>query len=320
MRKSVPVILLIAAFLLVSCGPAVTPAAGPVGEGGEVFTIALPRIVVDFNAQGQPSVMGLDLNMVTSLTGMDFSKQGLNKFYIDWMRSANVQHVELRNSENGVYIFVNGKAMPYLGWSDASLQRASDLAGLLNIGNTEMVGKFLPIVRRLGLDLVLRFPSQPGQTEIPLAPLDAKLAAKPSSQPPSTVVQFEVKYDQSGTPAILGITPYDFQSMGLSLGATNLDKSAIAMLQKNNIQSLELRGKQDGLYVYVNGEALPNLVWDDTFLTNAAQVYGQMNDQRYQVVQVITQMLPLVNKADVGVLVHFPVAAGQAVKPARMHQ
>jgi len=294
-----------------------TPATGPATEGGEVFTIALPRIEVAFDDQGSPSLAGVDMQTLASLTGFDARNLRLNKFYTDWMKNAGIQHIELRQGGDGIYVFVNGKPMPYLAWSDASLQRVPDLASLLNVPNTEGLRKFLPIVRRLGLDMVLQFPHT--GAAIPLADPNAikNIAAKSSGAAPSAVAQFELKYDQNGTPAVLGITPYDLAAMGLNLGATNLSPAAIELLQKNNIQSLELRSKDDGVYVYVNGQPLPNIAWDDSLLTNVSQVYGQMNDQNQMIVKTIQQLLPLVNKADMGILVHFPVAPGKTVIPAK---
>jgi len=260
MRKSLFGLFLIVTLLLAACGPAMTPAT-TTGEGGEVFTIALPRIVVDYNEAGTPSIGGVDLAQVAKFTGVDLRRLSLPKQYVDWMRNANVQHVELRQGGNGVFVFVNGKPMPYLGWDDASLQRAGDVAGILNVKNADTIRKFLPIARRLGLDLVLRFPKQSGASEIALASPDSitKLAAKGPSEPSSAVMQFEVKYDQKGTPAVLGITPYDLMAMGINPGSTNLAPTYMQWLQKNNIQTVELRGKGDGVYVYINGQPPPTL-------------------------------------------------------------
>jgi len=320
MRKSLFALLLVVTLLLAACGPAMTPATTTT-EGGEVFTIALPRIVVDYNEAGTPSIGGLDLAQVAKFTGFDLRSMTLPKMYLDWMRNANVQHIELRQGGDGMFVFVNGKPMPYLGWDDASLQRASDVAGILKVQNSDAIRKFLPIVRRLGLDVVMRFPKQAGAAEIPLASpdiLNQMAAAKAAVPPASAVMQFEVKYDQNGTPAVLGITPYDLMAMGINPGSTNLSPTYLQWLQKNNIQNLELRGKGDGVYVYVNGQPLPNVVWNDALLTNLADVYGQMNDPNQPMVQLVKGLLPLVNKADVAVLIHFPVAAGQATIPAKM--
>lgn len=324
MRKPVVFVLLVVTLLLSACGPAVRPAAGPVTEGGEVFAIALPRIVVDYDLQGNPSIEGLDLGYIDRLSGANLSGNlRLQAGYPQWMMRANVQHVEVRQAGNGVTVFVNGKPMPYVAWDDASLQKTTDLVGMMTGGqlNTSLIGRFMPIVRRLGVDTVMRFPRQPGVAEIPLADANAtgNVVTKASGRPASALVQFEIKYDQNGVPAILGISAAELLANGISLGNSALSPQAIQTLQTGNVQSLELRGKEDGVFVYVNGEPLPNIAWDDTLLNNVADVYGQMNDQTVREVQVVKQLLPMVNKADLGVLIHFPVAPGKQPIAVKMH-
>lgn len=319
MRKSVWVVLTIVTLLLSACGPAMQPATGPETEGGEVFMVALPRIELSFDANGNPSVLGLSLAQLGAYVGVNAQAYALPKFYVDWMTAANVQHMELRQTGNGIGMWVNGKALPHVGWSDASLQKTSDLMGLFNVQNTAMIRKFLPIVRRLGLDLVLRFPAQAGAAEIPLVDPDeaVKQAAVPSGEPASAVVQFEVKYDESGVPGILGISAADLAAMGIQAPLA-LHPAYLDLLKRNNIQNMELRGKEDGLFLYVNGEPLPNIVWDDQYLNNAADVYAQMNPQS-PYVQMARTILPLVSRADIAVMVHFPVAEGQKPIAAKMH-
>jgi hypothetical protein len=295
------------------------PAAGPQTESGEVFTVALPRIEVAFDADGSPSILGLNMADLAKYTGMDASAYKLPKFYVDWMTAANVQHIELRQTGNGVGLWVNGKAMPHIGWDDASLQKTSDLMAMLNVPRTDMLRKFLPIVRRLGLDLVLRFPVAAGQAEIPLVdPNEAvKQAANPSTAPASAVVQFEIKYDDNGVPGILGISAADLAAMGIQAPLA-MSPAYLDLLKKNNIQNMELRGKADGLFLYINGEPLPNIVWDDTYLNNVADMYAQMNPQS-PYIGVAKTVLPMVSRGDIAIMVHFPVAEGQTPIAAKMH-
>jgi hypothetical protein len=295
------------------------PATGPETESGEVFIIALPRIVIDFDSAGSPSMLGIKLQDLERLTGASFGSLQLNKFYVDWMTNANVQHIELRQTGNGVAFMVNGKPMPHIAWNDQSLQKVSDVAALMQVPDTELIAKFLPIVRRLGLDVVLTFPRQPGVAEIALMDSDEALKVQPvaADEPASAIVRFEVKYDTQGVPGVLGITASDLSARGISAPLA-MDTRYINMLQSRNIQNMELKGQGDGLFLYINGEPLPNIVWDDTFLTNAADLYVQMNpDSPY--IDVAKQLLPLVNNADVNVLVHFPRAANAAPIAARMH-
>jgi len=320
MQKSVWVVLVIVTLLLAACGPAMQPAAGPATESGEVFQIALPRIVVDFDAAGTPSIGGLKLSDLQRY-GIYAGNFQLSKFYIDWMQYANIQNIELRQTGNGIVLLINGKPLPHIGWSDESLKQMADLGTMFNVQNTQLLAKFLPIVRRLGVDLVVRVPPAAGVAEIPLANPDdvVKITAAQPSGPASAIVQFEIKYDENGVPGILGISAADLAAMGISAPLA-LAPDAIRTLQYNNIQTMELRGKGDGLFLYVNGTPLPNIVWDDRLLANTADLYAQMNPTApAQYIELAKTAVPLINKADIAIMVHFPLAAGAKPIAARMH-
>jgi len=318
MRKSVWVLLVITALLLAACGPAMQPATGPETETGEVFMIALPRIVIDFDEVGNPSVLGLKVADAGRLLGQDLSGLRLNKYYVDWMSAANVQHIELRQTGNGIALLVNGKLMPHVAWDDASLQQATEFAALFNVQGTEMIKKFMPIVRRLGLDITLRFPKRADVEEIPLATDEVAMAAAvPEEAPASAIIRFEVMYDHSGIPSILGISAQDLLAMGINLPLA-LHPGSLRTIQSNNIQHLELRGKADGLFVYMNGNPLPNLVWDNDLLSGAADLYAQMNPSS-PYIELAKALLPNIDNVDIDILVHFPLAAGATPIPAQMH-
>lgn len=321
MLKSAWVVMVVVALLVVGCGPAMQPAAGPATESGEVFMVALPRIEVEFDGTGTPSIAGVKMaDLARYGVAVDDSFK-LNPYYVNWMTNANVQHVEMRQTGNGLALFINGKPMPHVGWTDESLQQLSDFAGMVNLGNTAMLRKFLPIVRRLGLDLVLRFPRQPGAADVALMDPNEALAvtaAKPSG-PASAIVQFEVKYDKTGVPGILGISAADLAAMGINAPLA-MHPDVIRNLQQNNIQNMEIRGKGDGLFLYVNGTPLPNIVWDDAFLTNAADAWVQMNSAApQQWIEMVRTAVPLINKADIAIMIHFPLADGATPIAAKMH-
>lgn len=324
MRKPFPLVLLVFVLLLAACGPAMKPSVGPQTESGEVFLLALPRLVVDIDANGQPSALGVKLEDLGRLVGQDFSGYRLDKFYVDWMTAANVQHIELRQTGDGLALVVNGIPMPHIAWTDASLQRASEVAALFNTGGDQVmtaVKKLLPVVRRLGLDVVIKFPLRSDAKAIPLAdPSVAMAPAKPDKSDPVTMIYFEVKYDGNGVPAILGISAQELVAWGLldPNQPVALGRDAILALQARNIQYLELRTKPDGLFIYVNGEPLPNLVWDNTLLTNAGELYAQMNPTS-EYVELIKQLAPNLDNLDMAVLVHFPLAAGAKAIEIKRH-
>jgi hypothetical protein len=315
MRKTVLVLLTIVGLVLAGCGPAVMPQNAQT-DSGEQFVVALPQIVIDFDAAGNPSIMGMSLTDAGKMVGQDLSGLGLGNIYItpqikliDSLIAANVQNIELRQTGDGVAILVNGKQLPHLAWTDESLQQATDVAAMFNVQGLDLVKKVLPMVRRLGVNVVLRLPAAAGAEVIPLTDPNVPLPTpKPDDGADSIVAHMEVKYDDQGVPSIMGISARDLQAMGLNLPLA-LAPSVIESLKASNIQSMELRSKPDGIFVYANGVALPNLSWDNTMLLNAADLYGQMNPTS-PYIAAVKQFLPAINNLNIDLKLHFPLAAG----------
>jgi sulfur carrier protein ThiS len=316
MRKTVLVLLTIAGLILAGCGPAVIP-QNTQTESGEQFVLALPQLVIDFDAAGNPSIMGMDLAAAGAMIGQDLSGMSLNNMYVapgiklvDSLMAANVQTIELRQTGDGVAVLVNGKPLPHIAWTDESLQQMTDVAAMFNVQGLDLLKKVLPIVRRLGVNVVLRLPPAPGAEVIPLTDPNIPLPTPQADDGPDSIVaHMEVKYDGQGVPSILGISARDLQTMGLNLPLA-LAPSVIQALQANNIKTMELRSKPDGIFVYANDVALPNLSWDNTMLLNAADLYGQMNPTS-PYVAAVKQFLPAINNVNIDLLLHFPTADGQ---------
>jgi hypothetical protein len=324
MRRFVLVVLVLAGLLLASCGPAVLPAAAPQTESGETFVVALPRIVITFDDQGNPGVEGVALEEIARSLGvpLDLSQYRIDPFYPAWMKAANIQHIELRQTGDGIALLVNGALMPSLSFQDGSLQRISDIAPLLGQNGPaigQLLEKFAPLVQRLGLSIALKFPKQDGAQDIAYAPADTKVASlAPSTQAPSAVAKFEIKYDDQGVPSILGISARDLQALGVNANVA-LDPNVLTQLQSNNVQNIQLSSRSNGLYMYVNGNPLPAIAWDSAALNNAVQVYEQMNPGvPKQYLDLIKTFVPMLGQTDMSMMVHFPVAAGQTPIPVKM--
>ena len=321
LRKSW-VLFFILLLLLAGCGKAVEPPVASSIPSGEVFQIALPRIVIDVDSAGNPSVMGLSPVMLKAL-GVDVSSMQVPAATVEQMTKNNLQHVEIASVGDRLVMIVNGKPLPHLGWDQDTLKRSLDLADTLKVQDPKtmaLIKRVLPLVTRLGLDLVLRFPVQPGTAEIPLAETGAakKIALAPTTDPASLIAKFEVKFDEKGVPGIMGISGNDLAALGGgALGGLSPDM--IANLQSGNIQNMELRMKPDGLHIYVNGDPLPVIIWDTKLLANAFEAYGQISPDS-PILPVLKLFLPYLDRADVGILLHFPPAAGKDLIPAKMHE
>jgi hypothetical protein len=315
-------LLVVLGLLLAACGPAVIPANAPTLESGETFVVGLPPLVVTFDDAGKPGVEGVPIEAIASSLGMPVQLPALDPYYVNWMKNANIQHVELRQTGQGLALLVNGMMMPHLVWKNGELQAAGEMARLVGgpqgAAVADMLQKLAPILQRLGLSVVVKFPVAEGAEAIPMAGDDVVMAepATPDG-PPIAVAQFEVKYDDQGVPSIMGISAQDLAALGINAPLA-LAPAAIQQAQANNIQNLEVRSKGDGLYAYVNGVQLPALAWDEQMLSDAVDVYGRMNNIPPTYLDVIKQFLPMLSRTDVAVMVHLPIAEGQEAIPAKM--
>jgi hypothetical protein len=309
--------------MLAGCGPAMMPAAAPQAENGENFVVALPRLTVAFADDGTPGFEGLDVQKVASSVGVpiDLGAYRMDPAYVDWMKQAGIQHVELRQTGNGMAMLVNGKLMPHVSYEDGSLKAAGTMVKMLGPQYEQLgtlVEKLGPIAQRLGLSVAVKFPVADGTEEIAFASDEVVMATPvPAAGPASAVAQFEIKYDDQGVPSIMGISARDLANAGINAPLA-LAPYAIQQAQDSNIQALQLRSKGDGLHIYVNGIPLPAVSWDQVMLQNtldtAQRMYGHLGIDW----NMISQLVPLLSNTDIAIMVRLPVAAGQEVLPIKM--
>src|SRR4029450_6140458 len=153
-------------LILAGCGTQPTPLTDQSGD----FAVSLPRITVDVNADGVPSIAGISPDAVKAMTfgQVDLSNLRVPKEYVDWFTSANIQNVELVHKDDGLYLYVNGKPLPHLGWNSESFDAMGDLVsqtGVLAEPFASIVKMALPFVRNVGADVVIKFPAHEGAAE-----------------------------------------------------------------------------------------------------------------------------------------------------------
>jgi hypothetical protein len=313
MRKPVVVLLTIAVLILAGCGPAVMPAESPETKAGEQFVIALPRLVLNFDENGVPGVEGLPIEQIARSVGypLDLQAYRINPAYINWMTQSGIQHIELRPTGTGVALLINGKPMPHISFQDGALESSAGLVRLLGPQYEQMatlLQKLAPIVKRLGLSVVLKAPIKEGAQAIELAADEAALATpEPAEGPASAIMNFEITYDDQGVPSIMGISARDLASLGINAPLA-LHPYYIQQVQDNNIQYMQLRSKGDGLYIYLNGAPLPALAWDKGMLENTLDVAQQLYANVPIDWNLVKQFVPLLSNTDVSILMHLPKA------------
>ncbi|MCX7707890.1 MAG: hypothetical protein N2204_07770, partial [Anaerolineae bacterium] len=195
------------------------------------------------------------------------------------------------------------------------LEQAADLAGVMLGQDFSTVRKLLPLVRRLGLDVVVRLPKKAGVAEIPLISQEegARVAAKPTEGPATAIVKLDAKIDEQGLPLVFDLTASDLTALNLNL-APLFDQNTLARIKSANLQYLYIRSQPGALLFYANDKRLPHLVWDAQLLANAVTVYGQV-DPSSPYLKLLKEVAAGLDRADIDILLTLPTAPGAPAVP-----
>jgi len=299
-------LLLVLALFLSACGPAAPTAADDMTDSGHRFTLALPRLVIDIDAQGQPSLLGLGMDDLGRLTGMQLGDLAIDQATLDMVSSAGIQHIELAHSSDGIFLYANGKPLPHIAYGDG-LGNLGDVAGMFSIPYAGLIDLFAPLLQRTGLDIVLRFPLPSGATEIPLRDAaEAPQAVLAQAEEVKTRAVIELNYDVDGVPDLAGVTTRDIaEATGFSLAAAELDPAMIASMQAAGVKEVQLQSRADGIFISVNGMALPNVAWSNEVIENSADLYAQAFPAS-PYLKLVETFGPELNNADVDIIVNLP--------------
>lgn len=323
MRKSMFVLLLVALLITAACsGPAMVPSRSAQTEAGETFLIALPRIVLTADENGRLGLDGLPPALL-GMFGLDSLLGQVNPALVAQMQQANIQHLELRDTGDGLAIMVNGMPLPRLEWGEEGIQQLGDVLYLLggqSEGLQQLLTRLAPVIQRLGLSVAIKFPVAAGAAELPFATDEVALAAPRSLDvDPSMVAKFEVKYDDQGVPSIMGVSARDIAALtGNSALPLALSPDVIARAQAANIQNMQVTTGPTGVSLYLNGVPVPKLVWDQDMVGNVIDVASQMNPDLAGYNGTLKQLAPLLTNTSVSILLHFPLAEGVEALPVKM--
>ena len=271
-------LLIIAAMVLSACGPAVAPAADEVTPSGQRFLLSLPRLTIDFDSQGRPISGGFVIADVERLTCMQFQSIALTPFYVDWMTYTNVQHIELAHASNGIFLYANGEALPHLAWDSESLGNMASVMGVLNVPYSKLIGMLVPVIERTGLDLVVTFPLQEGAEAVALRDAGTAPQVLVAEDVASTLItHIDVDYDESGVPMMAGLSSRDILDQTGYWLPVELTPETIDLVQAYGIEEFRVMTAADGIFIMVNGAALPHIAWNTTALNSGVGLYAQMN-------------------------------------------
>jgi len=311
------IIMLAVALLTISCSAQATGGEVPESTLNIIDTAAnfipelnLPTLEIAYDQQGVPSVFGIKTTDVYRFTGIDLSFLQLPQAYIDWFVRSNLQHLEIEHTKNGLFLYANSQLLPSIGWNAESLDNGAELASMLGVQNASLIHRLVPVLERLGVDVVLRFPVASGNAPVELHARGVEPPTLADVEQPSAVVHLAVEYREDGLPSIMGLTSHDIAALtGTDLSFAELRDFQVAYLKDANLQNLEIETHADGLRVFVNGMELPRLAYSPEQLDVLVSLYGQMYAGYQPSPEFLRDALMMVQQADVDLVVEFPLAA-----------
>jgi len=312
------IVVLVVAMLLAGCGGKKEEVQQPKREG----PVLLPSLTVKLNEEGAPTVLGIPPKLLSTVLRQDVSAFSVPAETVKNLMDAGVQHAEFVVAGDGLYIFVNGQPMPYLVLDDQTRQSVGELLKLAGVDDkmATNVQNLLnnQFISRLGVPLVVKLPVPAGQPEIPVrakgpVPMVNTDQARASVTDPSLIAHVDVAVDDQGVPTLAGTSMSEmqgaFETAGLpvDLSGVRIDPTTIAGLTAGGIHLVQLETEPEGLYLYVNGNRLPRVAYDQARLQSALDLYGKLQPDSPNG-PLLKFFGPYLQPADVELLLSLPGA------------
>jgi hypothetical protein len=306
-----------------------------------IFIPAIP-IPVDIGEDGRVvKVGGVDAGTIDDLAEEMTGRPLIGRIaffdqdQIDWYKQANIQHVTVASRPGeGLFVLVNGQALPYLAWDGDSLDVLVDVLGkfqddgrgayLLEPDVYDAVAIGLPLLHSLGMRFDIRFPRDPDADEIPLpddSAFDAALTAAEVEEMPLQNANLDVEFmklegSDDWVPSLYGFTTVDFndaaQPLDWDIPEMRVRRDIRERIEVEGIEEIGFQTRADGVFFQVNGELLPHVAWSEATLSNLTtllwQLYppGSSLPEDAEWVPVVRATAPMYNDFDVAARFTFP--------------
>ncbi len=317
-------LLMVVALVLSGCAPRLgAGSAAALAEDPTELVIDLPALVVDIQMDGSPSIGNVPVAQLGQLAGVDLSTLRVDPATVKWMVDSNIQHIQVDNTANELLVLVNGQPIPSLKYDGAdTLVTTADVLSQFGLA-IPMAEKVLPIVQKLGVAVIVRFPVQPGVAVIPFVVEDPEtaMAAKQAQEeflaavgaPPR--VNLPLWFNEDGSWTLGGLTADEWQALtGVPFSSFRLDPNAVQNLAAMGIETLVVSTDQEGIHIAINGKQMPTLDWSDGKALHMLNVADQLGlwdmvapgMDMGEVLATVRELLPALQTADVDLVLHLP--------------
>ena len=310
-------ITLIAILALSGCAPRV--GQGSLDVDSDQLVIDLPALVLDIGADGSVSIQNASVaDLVSILVDGGELDLPINDMTVMFLSMANIQHIQVSNTPEGLLLLVNGLSIPSISYDGDSL---AALPGAINdladIG--PMADLLVDLVDQIGIGVIARFPVAPGAEEIPLfveGDSSAAMAAKAAQEeflasvgtPPR--INLPIFYGDDGSLSIGDLSIDELSAMtGVSLDALVMGLGPLEAVRDMGVSVLGISTDKDGITISLDGNALPTLDWSDGKASNLIEMVSQIPLLEVMglgsVLPMVNQLLPLVQSAEIDLTLHF---------------
>lgn len=317
-------------LFLSGCAPRAQQGETAKMAGAEKLAIDLPAIVIDFDAEGMPSVG----NVPVAQLGTMFGAAGLDQFKlppdsVKQLTDNNIQHIQINNMPDGLKLLVNGEEIPSISWNGEMLTNTTDIVKMFGGNMPNGLDKLLPVITHLGIGAILRFPVATGKDAIPTyisgeASTAAKAAAAQDTYLKGVdgkpgVINIPIFYAADGSYRIADMSAEEWTTLtGQAFwSGLRMNPNGLQSLAKAGVSQITLSTNADGIHIAINGKALPYISWADGKLNHALDLAGQMGlwnslaDQGMDVAMItstINTLLPMVTASEFNLNVFLPAA------------
>jgi len=278
------VAVLIASLILSAC-------SGGSGSGSTMFNLPSVPVAVDQNGNG--TALGFSVGYI-----------GLQPALIAQLQQANVQVLEIRVGYNGIFIYANGEALPYIHWTDESVAQLQNV--LSNTAGAEQAATALPWLRRIGVGVRLKLPLAAGATALDVPRWKGEELVTAESPAATTIgpIQFAgLAYDANGNPSLEGVPLAEIeQALGASLGL-NLPPMVMQILTAVGAQQLTVATQPNGIDLSIDGKPLPGIAYDTARLNRTLAIAGPLAGPG--MVDTLQTVIPQLPGADIDLIVSF---------------
>lgn len=294
--------LILSIALMVGCAPRGNVSAVDSEASADAVVISLPAIVLDVDEEGHLTASNVAVTQLNPLLDLALADATLPTDLVEDALAADVQHVQLETTPNGLIILVNNEPIMSPLWNEEVLNSTGETLSNLGVGLPEGMTALLPVLSNAGLGAVLQFPGA-ASDPVPSSEAPGEIPSRPSNS-----TQITIDYNADGTWSGSGIPPFPPLPWDMIF---TLPADTIQSLSEAGIESLQLTTSSDGIFLRVNGEDLPFIDWSGNRLGYTLQVLadmGLLGDQVAGMLPTISGFLPMIQGLSLDITMNFPQA------------